>query len=126
MSAKGKFFAIGKPQWEQACQLGINVAVTLLVLAMGTGHDNRTTAWSAKAVESRAGIGWRRARDAINTLITAGILVMVKKGARPRYKIKLPDDSDQLIWLPSELESWPRLFGQFFALLSDLSALLFV
>lgn len=103
MSAQGKFFAIGQPQWDAVCKLNINAATALLVLASGTGRDNRTTSWSAKAVETRAGIGWRRANDAIALLVASKIVTLAKKGNRPRYKIEMPDDPAKLIWLPSEL-----------------------
>jgi hypothetical protein len=103
VTAKGGFFAIGKPQWNAACTLGINQAAALLVLACGTGHDNSTTSWSAKAVETHANMSWRRANLAIPSLIDSGLLVKTRKGMRPSYKIAVPAKLEDLIWLPNEI-----------------------
>lgn len=102
MSASGKFFAIGKPQWQVACNLGVNCATSFLVLALGSGRDHSTTSWSAKSIETRAGMGWRRARESIDKLIEGKILVSNGQASRPRYKIAVPS-AEELIWLPNEL-----------------------
>ena len=97
------FFAIGKPQWSAACDLGLNPSVALLVMARGTGRDNATTAWSAHAVERHSGMSWRRAHDAVGSLLVAKIATQTKKGARPSYKIEKPKEPAGLIWLPNEI-----------------------
>jgi hypothetical protein len=51
--------------------LGLNPAVAYLVLARGSGADNRTTAWSVNAIEGYTGIGRPRAKKAIDALMTA-------------------------------------------------------
>ncbi len=99
----GNFFAIGKQQWNAACDLGLNPAVSFLVMARGTGVDNSTTAWSMNAIENYAGITWRRARDAVELLMAARIADRTKCDSRPRYKLARPEAIDDLIWLPNEL-----------------------
>lgn len=81
-------FAVDRETWERACELGINPAVAYLVLARGTGADNRTTAWSAKAIEDHTGIGRDRAPRAIAALKDAGLIVQTAAGRRPRYAIQ--------------------------------------
>jgi hypothetical protein len=103
MKTSGNFFAIGKPQWNAVCDLGLNPAVSFLVMARGTGADNATTAWSMNSIETYGGITWRRARDAVDILATANITERTKAGSKPRYKLAKPDSVDDLIWLPNEL-----------------------
>lgn len=103
MSGQGEFFAVGRPQWENACELGLNSATALLVMARGTGRDNATTAWSSNAIETHTGLAWTRGRAAIEGLVKAGIVTVIKPGARPRYKLAKPENVDDLIWLPNEL-----------------------
>lgn len=101
--SQGNFFAIGTDEFSAACDLGIRPAVSLLVLARGTGKDNSTTSWSAQAIFERTGISWRRAKEAIDALIANGIVKVLKAGKKPRYKISKPKDDAKLIWLPNEL-----------------------
>jgi len=99
----GNFFAIGADEFAAACDLGIKPAVSLLVLARGTGKDNATTSWSAQAIFEKTGIAWRRAKEAIEALCAADIVKVLKAGKKPRYKISKPKDDAKLIWLPNEL-----------------------
>ncbi|PYD05288.1 hypothetical protein DND90_16290 [Pseudomonas syringae pv. maculicola] len=99
----GNFFAIGADEFADACDLGIRPAVSLLVMARGTGKDNATTSWSAQAIFEKTGIAWRRAKEAIEALVTAEIVKVLKAGKKPRYKISKPKDDSKLIWLPNEL-----------------------
>lgn len=99
----GNFFAIGADEFAAACELGMRPAVSLLVMARGTGKDNATTSWSAQAIFERSGIAWRRAKEAIEVLAAADIIKVLKKGKTPRYKISKPKDDSKLIWLPNEL-----------------------
>ncbi|MBV6823848.1 hypothetical protein [Pseudomonas sp. PD9R] len=99
----GNFFAIGADEFAAACDLGIKPAVSLLVMARGTGKDNSTTSWSAQAIFEKAGIAWRRAKEAIEALVAADIVKVLKTGKKPRYKISKPKDDAKLIWLPNEL-----------------------
>ncbi|TQK00162.1 hypothetical protein [Herbaspirillum sp. SJZ107] len=99
---KTGFFAIGLAEWRQACEIGLNPAVAFLVLACGTGPDNRTSAWSANSVQTYGGIRWERAKPAIDQLIKAGLVTLAESStkARPRYKLKLSEDR---IWLPKNI-----------------------
>lgn len=95
------FFAVGLSEFHQACSLGLNPAVSLLVLACGTGRDNQTTAWSANAIQNYAGVSWIRAKPAIDALKAAGIVQQVNTASKkPRYKLRISDD---LIWLPKSI-----------------------
>ena len=101
----GGFFAIGRDEFLEACELGMNPAVSLLVLARGTGRDNATTSWSALSVCQHTGIARRRAKEAIGALIENNIveLLEIKAGKFPKYKISKPEDDTFLLWLPNEL-----------------------
>lgn len=103
--SNGNFFAIGAAEFDAACELGMNPAVTLLVMARGTGTDNATTKWSALSVFKYTGMARRRAQDAIDKLIGAGLVesLPVKSSKFPRYKLHKPADDADLLWLPNEL-----------------------
>lgn len=101
--SKGGFFAIGAQEFAAACELGMNSAVALLVMARGTGRDNSTTKWSALAVFNHTGMARRRAKDAIDALIGSGLVEAVKEGKHPQYKLHKPTDDNELLWLPNEL-----------------------
>lgn len=102
---KGNFFAVGISEFVEACVLGMNPAVSLLVMARGTGRDNATTSWSALSVWQHTGIARRRAKEAIDALIENKIveLLEIKAGKFPKYKISKPEDDKLLLWLPNEL-----------------------
>ena len=74
---------------RSVCGLGMNPAIAYLVLARGTGGDNRTTKWSANAIEQRTGISRSRAAKAIADLERAKAVVRdpASKRDRPKYKI---------------------------------------
>lgn len=103
--SNGNFFAIGAAEFDAACALGMNPAVALLVMARGTGTDNATTKWSALSVFNHTGMARRRAQDAIEKLIAAGLVesLEVKSPKFPRYKIHKPTDEKSLLWLPNAL-----------------------
>jgi len=94
------FFAVGLDEWRKACSLGLNAACSFLVLACGTGRDNSTTAWSANAVQTYAGISWVRARPAIERLIAAGLASNTSDTKKPRYKLTI---GVERIWLPKSI-----------------------
>lgn len=81
------FFAVDRRTWKAACVLGINEAVCLLIIAAGTGGDQRTSSWSATAVEKYTGMHHRRATAAIDALLAAGLLSVEKRGKLRRYFI---------------------------------------
>lgn len=101
--SNGNFFAIGADEFNQACKIGIQPAVALLVMARGSGRDNCTTSWSALAIFNHSGMARRRAQAAIEAIIEAGLADVLQKGLKPRYKLKKPDDDKNLLWLPNEL-----------------------
>lgn len=82
---RGDFFAIDHRLWGTVCALGLNAAVAYLVMARGSGGDNRTTSWSVNAVEHYGGIGRVRAKQAIDALRNAGLVTLLKGGTLPRY-----------------------------------------
>jgi hypothetical protein len=87
MSGNKGFFRIDKRLWAAVCELGMNPAVAYLALGCGTGGDNRTTAWSAKAVSEYAGIAWIRGKAAIKEIAKGGFIRRTKDGSRPRYEL---------------------------------------
>lgn len=101
--SQGNFFAIGADEFAKACELGLRPAVAFLVLACGTQKDNSTTSWSAQAVFNHTGMAWRRATDAIEALVNANLVSVIKTGKKPRYKLNKPTDMDSFIWLPREI-----------------------
>lgn len=86
-SGRGDFFAVDRRAWARVCKIDINAMVAYLVLARGTGPDQRTTAWSANAIEQYTGITWPRGKAAIATLAQTGAVTIARGGRRPRYRI---------------------------------------
>ncbi|HYZ61447.1 MAG TPA: hypothetical protein VE650_03260 [Acetobacteraceae bacterium] len=85
----GDFFAVDRRAWAYVCRLGMNPAVAYLVLARGTGGDNRTTKWSVNAIERRTSISRSRAAKAIADLEQAKVVIRdpASRSDRPKYKI---------------------------------------
>lgn len=98
--ATNGFFAVGQDTFTAACDLGINPACALLVMACGTGKDNTTTRWSAEAVGNHVGMRWSAAKEAIDALCGAALAVKGGKPTRPSYKLK---KEGAMIWLPRTL-----------------------
>ena len=110
MSQSGKgFFAIDRRVWAKVQDLGMNPMVAYLVLACGTGGDNKSTSWSTQAVAKYAGIGIERAKSAIAQLISAKFIAHASGSTRvkPRYELILPNevngDLEERIWLPNTI-----------------------
>jgi hypothetical protein len=90
-SGRGHFFSITQPAWWAACELGLNPAVALLVLARFSGPDNLSTSASVNAIEKYTGIARSRARKAIEALIGDGLARNDSDNAnRPRYALLSP------------------------------------
>jgi hypothetical protein len=86
--ARGGFFAIDRRTWALVCGPdGLNEAVAYLVLACGTGRDNRTSTWSVQAIEGRTGISRSRAATAIKNLQDQEFIRKTRGGTRPRYEL---------------------------------------
>jgi hypothetical protein len=85
---RGRFFAVDRRAWHYVSELGnINPAIAYLVIAKGTGRDNRTTSTSTHAVSTYTRIARSRAKAAIAALIDAGAVRRMESGSRPRYYI---------------------------------------
>lgn len=84
----GDFFAIDHRLWPKVCGLGLNAAVAYLILARGTGGDNRTTSWSVNAIEKRTNISRAAANKAVLALRLSGLIDKGGKPRRPQYFIE--------------------------------------
>ena len=108
-SGYGDFFAVDRRSWAKACQHGMNAAVTYLVLARGTGRDNRRTAWSIQAVEKYTGISRGRAQQALERLRTEGLVDVLRDGTKPQYRLRPACDvPGSEAYLPPELDELER------------------
>jgi hypothetical protein len=85
VSTNEGFFAIDRRAWARVCALGFNTAVAYLVIACGTGGDNRTTKWSDQAIRKYAGLSRGRTDKAMAELKASGLVREDQGGARPRY-----------------------------------------
>lgn len=83
-----RIFAVDRRNWNAACNLGMNEAVCYLVIASGTGGDQRTSSWSATAIEKYMGIHHRRATTAIQRLEAEKLVAVVKNGSFRRYSLQ--------------------------------------
>src|SRR4051812_20681117 len=103
-------FAVDRRAWARACDLGLNAAVAYLMLARGSGGDQRTVGWSVHAIENRTGISRPNAKKAIEALKAGGLIVQDKGGTKPKYyivpaheiadkPIRLTDDEDRVLAL---------------------------
>lgn len=74
---RGHFFGLHFPTFLETCRLGINHAVTYIVLARGTQADNRTTTWSTNSVETYTRISRKKAQRCIEELEEAKLIERV-------------------------------------------------
>ncbi|EZP66104.1 hypothetical protein BV97_05775 [Novosphingobium resinovorum] len=85
---RGNFFAVDLETYRAVCALqDPDVAASYLILAAGTGADNRTSTWSREAINERTSLNWRKARDCVDKLIEAGFASWIRRGARPRLDL---------------------------------------
>jgi hypothetical protein len=82
----GGFFAIDRGAFRCAAAGGLNAAVAHLVMARGTGRDNRTTQWSVHSIEQRTGISRPNAAKAVKDLLDRGIWKKTRNGHHPIYE----------------------------------------
>jgi hypothetical protein len=80
------FFAIDRGAFRCAAAGGLNAAVAHLVMARGTGPDNRTTQWSVHSIEQRTAISRPNAAKAVKDLLDRGIWKKVRDGQHPIYE----------------------------------------
>ncbi len=105
----GRFSVLDRDLWDQLNSIPttnrLNLITAFLVLLAGTGGDNRTTKWSTRACEERAGLGKPRAKTAINELMNARILEHTDSSTamRPQYRLPPTDRHKDSIFLPVEL-----------------------
>src|SRR5262249_38461328 len=82
----GRFFAIDRRAFRCAAVGGLNASVAHLVMARGTGPDNRTTQWSVHSIEQRTGISRPNAAKAVKDLLDRGIWKKTRDGQHPIYE----------------------------------------
>jgi DNA-binding transcriptional ArsR family regulator len=80
------FFAVDRGAFRCAAIGGLNSAVAHLIMARGTGRDNRTTQWSVHSIEQRTGISRPNASKAIKDLLDRGIWKKIREGQHPIYE----------------------------------------
>lgn len=80
------FFAVDRGSFRCAAVGGLNSAIAHLVMARGTGRDNRTTQWSVHSIEQRTGISRPNAAKAVKDLIHRGIWRKTREGQHPIYE----------------------------------------
>jgi hypothetical protein len=103
---RGNFFAVDRRAWHHVCGLGgINPAIAYLVMARGTGGDNRTTSWSVNATEKHTPIARSRAKAAVGCLVEAGAVTKTSGGDRPRYYLT-PAHEIPVLGLRSKLDAY--------------------
>ena len=83
----GEFFAVEAHAWARVCALGMNPAVGYLILARGSQQDNRSSNWSANAIEHYTGISRPRAKRALELLESSGLITMTRPKPRPWYDL---------------------------------------
>src|SRR6516162_6245512 len=83
--AKG-FFSIDRGAFRSAAAGGLNSTIAHLVMARGTGPDNRTTQWSVNAIEKYTGISRPNAKTAVADLLDRGIWKKTRDGTHPVYE----------------------------------------
>jgi hypothetical protein len=80
------FFSIDRGAFRCTAIGGLNSAIAYLVMARGTGADNRTTQWSVNAIEKYTGISRPNARKAVADLLERGIWKKTREGNHPIYE----------------------------------------
>jgi hypothetical protein len=86
-SARGGFFAVDRRTWAKVCSHSMNEAVAYLVIARGTGADNKTSCWSVDAIERYTGISRGRAKASVDHLKQHDCLRILRDGTRPKYEL---------------------------------------
>ena len=102
--SRGQFFAVDIKHFENVCDLGLHPALAYLVVAAGTGGDNRTSSWSANAVQTYTGMRFENAKRALVELMSGKMMTRDPKSSRtrPRYLLQKPDHQI-LVWMPKAL-----------------------
>ncbi len=95
------FFAVDWYPWTLASNISLDVGLAFLVLACSSGHDHRTTKWSAHSVRKYTGMRWEAAEHSIKALERHGVIKQIESGNYPRYRLPLIGTSP--LWLPNSL-----------------------
>src|SRR5580658_6864721 len=88
--SRGQFFTIDRRTWGFLCDRNdLNAAAAYLVLATGTGVDNRGTSWSVQSLKEYAGISFERGKAAIKALCDRRLIRHAESSTRtkPRYEL---------------------------------------
>jgi hypothetical protein len=80
------FFSIDRGAFRCAAAGGLNSAIAHIIMARGTGRDNRTTQWSVNAIEQRTNISRLNADKAVKDLLARGIWKRTRDGKHPIYE----------------------------------------
>ena len=80
------FFAVDRGAFRCAAVGGLNSAVAHLIMARGTGRDNRTTQWSVHSIERHTGISRPDAAKGVKDLLDRGIWTKIREGQHPIYE----------------------------------------
>ena len=85
-AARGSFFAVDLGAFRCAAVGGLNPAIAHLIMARGSGRDNRTTQWSVHAIEQHSGLSRPNAAKAIQDLLHRGVWKKTRDGRHPIYQ----------------------------------------
>ncbi|MEI7775256.1 MAG: hypothetical protein WCK17_10830, partial [Verrucomicrobiota bacterium] len=80
------FFSVDLGAFRCAVAAGLNPAIAHLIMARGTGRENRITSWSVNAIEKRTGISRPNAKKAVGILVERGIWHKTRGGKHPVYE----------------------------------------
>lgn len=103
---RGNMFVVDVPTFAAVCDLDdADVAATYLILAAGTGADNRTSSWSREAVNRRTALNWRKASACIDRLEKEGLVSWISAKNTRKTRIDLPpvDGERRPAFLPKSL-----------------------
>jgi hypothetical protein len=99
-------FAVDRSQWSKACDRGLGVAASYLVLGCHTRGSTGLTTASANAIENLVGIHHRFASKYIAAMESVGLLERIdgRANARshPLYRLPMPA-KPELVWLPNAI-----------------------
>ena len=84
------FFSVDRGAFRCAAVGGLNSAIAHLLMARGTGRDNRRTQWSVHSIEQRTGISRPNAAKAVADLLKRGIWKKLRDGKHPIYEAARP------------------------------------
>lgn len=88
---RGHLFLVDVPTFAKVCSLGdADAAAAYLILVAGTGADNRTSTWSAEAINNRTALSWRKARAAMEKLEQNGFIRWLSGKGTRKPRIDLP------------------------------------